>query len=280
MNEQEFRTGNFVKKAELEDAIKVATSTTPSVQYMKDAAVTLSPSWHGELVSDLTFRKRLNDAIEAANKLDQVKKTLFYGRDNNVIAGGQKNAMGLLDAMGDFNADPRNIVHAIIGMFTEAGELLEALRESLNGNGLDPVNLREEVGDLFWYVAILFNEMNKDGEQHYTFEDAMRVNIAKLKKRFPAAFEADYANNRDLTAERLVLEGGKLEDSFNGFNTDVDVVKNPPKISNQPSVDRSGVNEPYSGDAIDMADRIKAATAADAVAVRNGPIGDCEGMDC
>jgi NTP pyrophosphatase (non-canonical NTP hydrolase) len=257
----------------------VANEHNPSIQYMADAAVTLSPSWYGDKVAEQLFRKRLNDAIDAANKLDQVKKTLFYGRDNNLIADGQKDVIGLPAAIDGFYADPRNIVHAIIGMFTEAGELLEALRESLNGNGLDPVNLREEVGDLFWYVAILFNEMNKEGAQHYTFEDAMRVNIAKLKKRFPASFEADYANNRDLAGEREVLEG-KLEDSFNGFNTDVDVVKNPLKISNQPSVDRSGVNEPHSGDAIDMADRIKAATGADRVGVRNGPIGDCEGMDC
>lgn len=268
----------------------------PSVQYMQDAAVTLSPSWHGELVAEPLFRKRLNDAIDAANKLDQVKKTLFYGRDNNLIADGQKDCMGLPDNIGTINGDPRNIIHAIIGMFTEAGELLEALRDGLNGNGLDPVNLNEEVGDLFWYIAILFNDMNAEGMETYTFEDAMRINIAKLKKRFPASFEADYANNRDLPAERKVLEGGKLEDSFNGFNSDVDVVKNPEPLRGngegfapndhegedefRERTDPNSPSRPRSGDTTDMVDKIKAATNADSVGVRSGPIGDCEGMDC
>lgn len=277
MNEHQFRTGEGIQHGQ-----------TPSVQYMHDAAVTLSPSWHGVMVADQVFRKRLNDAIDAANKLDQVKKTLFYGRDNNLIADGQKDCVSLADQMGDGNGDPRNLIHAIIGIFTEAGEMLEALRDGLNGNGLDPINMNEEVGDLFWYIAILFNDMNNEGSKHYTFEEAMRVNIAKLKKRFPNKFEEYAANNRDLIAERDILEGGKLEDTFGGLDTEVDVVKNPPDFGDLDKPANMSAANAYAdeqaalhtGDAIDMADRIKAATGADGVGVRNGPIGDCEGMDC
>lgn len=45
----------------------------------------------------------------------------------------------------------RDMLHAAIGMVTEAGELLEAF----NGDGpLDLVNLDEEAGDFLWYLAI------------------------------------------------------------------------------------------------------------------------------
>lgn len=180
--------------------------------YVDEARVTLSASWHGDKVAKAQLLGRINGAIDAANKLDQVKKTLFYGRDNNLIADGQTpvgNAM--LEAMGDGNADPANIIHGVIGIFTEAGELLEALRSAYNGNGFDPINMREEIGDMFWYVAILLFEASRDGDG-YTFEECMRVNIAKLRARFPNAFVEYDANNRDLAAERLILEGAPVYD--------------------------------------------------------------------
>lgn len=182
MTPEEFKTG------------KRADGSTIGGGYIEDALKTLSPSWHGDKVSMAQFKGRLNGAIDAANKLDQVKKSLFYGRDNNLISEGQGDSTNYADKIGP------NVVHGIIGIFTEAGELLEALRDSANNNVIDVVNIREEIGDLFWYVAILANEFG------FTFEDAMRINIAKLKARFPASFEADYANNRDLAAERVILE--------------------------------------------------------------------------
>lgn len=177
--------------------------------YVDNALRTLSPGWHGDKVAKAQFLGRINGAIDAANKLDQVKKTLFYGRDNNLIADGQK-AVGddVLDWLGDGNASPANIIHGVIGIFTEAGELLEMLRDAYSGNGFDPINMREEIGDLFWYVAILFAEASRDGDGH-TFEDAMRVNIAKLRARFPDKFTEVNANVRDLDAERVILEDAR-----------------------------------------------------------------------
>lgn len=197
------------RDAEAADFLVYCANKAPFAEnYIADAVVTLSPSWHGDKVAKHHFLQRINSAIAAASALDQVKKTLFYGRDNNLIAEGQAPiGDGPLEHMGDFNADPRNIVHGVIGIFTEAGELLEMLREAYNGNGFDPINMREEIGDLFWYVAILFAEASRDGEG-MTFEDAMRVNIAKLRKRFPDKFTERDANVRDLAAERLILEGG------------------------------------------------------------------------
>lgn len=175
--------------------------------YVDNALVTLSPSWHGDKVAKAQFLGRINGAIDAANKLDAVKKTLFYGRDNNLIAEGQ-TPLGeqLLCDMGDWNADPRNIVHGVIGIFTEAGELLEALRDGYNSQaGIDPINMREEIGDMFWYVAILLYEASRDGDG-MTFEDAMRVNIAKLRARYPDKFNERDANERNLANERVILE--------------------------------------------------------------------------
>jgi NTP pyrophosphatase (non-canonical NTP hydrolase) len=187
------------------DAITQALNGRSS-NYIHDARRTLSPAWRGDLVAKHNFVTAINDAIKALNALDKVKKSIFYGRDNNLIAEGQTGVMDLPDAVKmNGGGNPENIIHAIIGIATEAGELLEALREAYNGNTvIDYVNIKEEAGDSFWYHAILANEAD------YTFEQAQSVNIAKLKARFPDAFSETNANERDLEAERAILEIGTV----------------------------------------------------------------------
>lgn len=93
------------------------------------------------------------------------------------------------------------ILHATMGVSTEAGELLDAVKKTLfYGKPLDTVNLKEEVGDLFWYMAILCDELG------LSFEEAMERNIAKLKARYGDKFSEEMAQNRNLELERATLE--------------------------------------------------------------------------
>ena len=66
---------------------------------------------------------------------------------------------------------------------------------------LDLVNVKEEIGDLLWYIAIMLNVLDTD------FETVMRTNIAKLKARYPDKFTEEKATHRDLNKERQILEG-------------------------------------------------------------------------
>ena len=175
--------------------------------FIPNALRTLSPAWHGDKVSLAHLKGMVNGAIDAINKLDKLKKTLFYGRDNNLDpAEGQADSMGLLDSMVmPVGANPANVFHAILGKVTEAGELLEAIRACWRGNEVfDRVNAIEEVGDGFWYDAVLLDEMQSD------FPEAMGTVVAKLRVRFPDKFTEVNANERDLAAERVILEGGSI----------------------------------------------------------------------
>lgn len=96
------------------------------------------------------------------------------------------------------------LVHAAMGMQTETAEFTDALKKSLfYGKTLDVTNLKEELGDLLWYVAIAMDELDTD------FETEMERVINKLKVRYPEKFTRDAAEDRDLDAEREVLEDGK-----------------------------------------------------------------------
>lgn len=101
-------------------------------------------------------------------------------------------------------SDPNTIriLHAAVGLNTEQGELQDALKKHMfYGKPLDKVNLAEEMGDIFWYLAILADSLGVD------FQSVMEKNIAKLKARYGHKFTEEAALNRDLVTERKILEG-------------------------------------------------------------------------
>jgi hypothetical protein len=54
------------------------------------------------------------------------------------------------------------IFHAIIGIATEAVELVEPLISNINNTPYDTVNISEEFADAGWYMAIAYDEMGLD----------------------------------------------------------------------------------------------------------------------
>ena len=94
------------------------------------------------------------------------------------------------------------ILRGAMGASTESAELLDQLKKHIYyGRKLDKVNLFEEVGDIFWYLAIIADELD------FSFEDVMKKNIKKLKVRYGDEFTNDKANNRDLDKELETLKG-------------------------------------------------------------------------
>ena len=93
-------------------------------------------------------------------------------------------------------------LHSAMGICTEAGELMDALKKFIfYGKDLDVVNIKEELGDLNWYVALMCNNLN------ISLEDIWETNIEKLAARYPDKFTEKDALNRNLDKERKILEG-------------------------------------------------------------------------
>ena len=104
------------------------------------------------------------------------------------------------------NEEFAKLTHYSLGLGTETGEVLDILKKRLAyGKPIDMVNLKEELGDLLWYVARLC------GEFGFTFEELMETNIAKLKARYGEKFTEDAALNRNLKNERATLESQEVQ---------------------------------------------------------------------
>lgn len=161
--------------------------------YQQLALRTKSDAFYAEKVSLKELIYRADAFTEAAEALDAIKKSLFYGKQYPITPSGRR-IMHLEQSTID-------MLHAAIGIATEAGELIGAVVTALaNGEPIDVVNFQEELGDLGWYRAIGAEGCGK------TLPELDEQNIAKLTKRFPDRFTEHAALNRDLVAERKTLE--------------------------------------------------------------------------
>lgn len=85
-------------------------------------------------------------------------------------------------------AFPDRLNHGMLGIITEAGELGDAIKKfTIYDKPLDISNIHEEVGDLFWYIAVICNTCN------ISMEEAIADNIAKLQKRYPEKYTNEAA---------------------------------------------------------------------------------------
>lgn len=199
---------------DLEEYITLATRTES-----RPENITANPQLIVNLLTLFTCSGRM---------LDQLKKHVFYNRPydadkfnldyQSMVATLQHMTWiqinGTDAQMGNEpikNINPR-LFHAIIGIATEATELCEALLDTQLQNEIDLVNLREEIGDVSWYIAILFDTLQEIGHDG-TWEDVLERNIEKLRARFPDKFTNEDANNRDLETERQILEKDDPKDS-------------------------------------------------------------------
>lgn len=172
----------------------------------------------------------LNMATTSAEILNLAKRTIFYGKEFDAekvrehaenLAGYAKLVYELSDHLavkgdkGNYDAlpieadgiDPKNVnlrlLHSAVGIFTEAGEAIELVRDQLEGKPFDTVGWGEEIGgDVSWYQALGHDAAGTD-------EDVEREkNIRKLELRNKGQkFNADATVNRDTDAERAILEG-------------------------------------------------------------------------
>lgn len=177
-------------------------------QFVKDATTTESRV-DSIKVDPRLFSSVLQIIIAAGNMLDQIKKNTFYDKPFNTDSLKEEfvNIVASLDGIKDSiqdGLDPQEtmytprIFHSVVGIATEAVELLEGL----NDESFDTVNFLEELGDLSWYQAIGIDAVEGN------FDDVLNTNIDKLKARYPGKFDKETAVNRDLDTERDILDAG------------------------------------------------------------------------
>jgi len=82
-----------------------------------------------------------------------------------------------------FGPEEMDMLHAALGVASDAGELVDAIKKHLiYGKDLDVVNVREEIGDVMWFLALMCKATGMD------LDTVCLRNIAKLAKRYPEKY--------------------------------------------------------------------------------------------
>ena len=76
------------------------------------------------------------------------------------------------------------LINSVMGLCGESGEAIDIVKKWLaHGHELDKEHLKEELGDIAWYLAEAAIALD------LPLEEILQGNIDKLKKRYPEGFD-------------------------------------------------------------------------------------------
>ena len=83
--------------------------------------------------------------------------------------------------------------HALFELCTEVGEIHAFYQKRFQGHVIDQEKLKHEIGDLMWGIAEFCTA------QGWSLDEICRMNIEKLKKRYPDGFSTERSLHREGT---------------------------------------------------------------------------------
>lgn len=237
--------------------------------YMSAADKTCSVIFNSQNVPMDDFKRTLHNIIGYAEDMNVYKKLLFRGKlpaDLHLEAPLRANSLAVVFDPQHVGEDELNILHGIVGVITEAGEMAEVLLGRLNNDKFDKVNVAEESGDVLWYLARQLRGLNTN------FDAIGEMNIDKLHGRHGDGFDVFRDANRNLDAERQRLETtAPLFEQTAGLPA-LDAI--PARVRNDPPLPAGAQSAPNVGNGGE--------NIGEAPVERHDKrnAGDCEGMDC
>lgn len=107
--------------------------------------------------------------------------------------------------------DAGGILNACLGLSGEVGELNDMIKKSIfHGHEMDYEGLKKELGDCMWYIVMMCDSFG------WKLEDIMRMNIEKLKKRYPGGFSEECSVNREEYQNKPKQVYARLIDNIDG----------------------------------------------------------------
>ena len=99
-----------------------------------------------------------------------------------------KNPLDIIDSWDYVDAD---LIHSVMGISGEAGELLDAIKKTvMYRKPLDIDNVIEELGDLEFYMENLRSSLD------ISREETLQANIDKLNRRYSSGYTDQAAQDR------------------------------------------------------------------------------------
>ena len=86
-----------------------------------------------------------------------------------------------------------HLLNGVLGLVGESGEIADLVKKNrMQGHEMSIEHLAKELGDVCWYIAETASAIGCD------LETIMRMNIEKLKKRYPEGFDTERSQHREV----------------------------------------------------------------------------------
>ena len=83
------------------------------------------------------------------------------------------------------------LINGVMGLCGESGEAIDIVKKHLaQGHDLNKKHLIEELGDIAWYLAETAYALD------ISLEEVLKINIEKLKNRYPNGFDTQKSIDR------------------------------------------------------------------------------------
>lgn len=84
-----------------------------------------------------------------------------------------------------------HLLNGALGLVGESGEIADLIKKNrMQGHPIDIEHIAKELGDVCWYIAETATAIGVD------METIMKMNIEKLKKRYPDGFSTERSQHR------------------------------------------------------------------------------------
>lgn len=117
---------------------------------------------------------------------EQVLKTIAKGPG---LTPNEYQKLALRTASKEGMDNP--ILNGVLGLVGESGECADLVKKNLfQGHYIDKTRMAKELGDVAWYLALTAYGLG------YELEDILRMNIEKLRARYPDGFDTEHSQHR------------------------------------------------------------------------------------
>ena len=90
-----------------------------------------------------------------------------------------------------YKSQKDQLFNGLLGLCGESGEAIDIIKKwAYQNHPLDEEHLARELGDIAWYIALTADAIG------YDLETIFRMNIEKLKARYPEGFSSELSVNR------------------------------------------------------------------------------------
>lgn len=185
------------------------TNKYDTAQYMSDVMKTVSEIDGKDVwISLPKLISALESTFAPSAVADQIKRAIFYKKDAmpKQMIEKRPDENERISSLFETPSD-RNLLHGILGVVSEIHEILEPFilygycRDIPELNEQLKNDLKEEFGDLLWYISLSLHSLD------LTFEEVMEANIRKLKTRYGEKFSEEKASDRNTDAEQEAIKG-------------------------------------------------------------------------